>query len=472
MAILDIIQSIQDADARERRAEEAQALNLLEAAGADVRGREAALREMESLAIEQQRADALTKQATIQENEQMFQERDKLQKNLLTALGSQRDEYLTDIKDEIADVMVSVEPLFQFALKTDPSDGTSFPTQQQDLTEQTFNNQNYRADTIAHLKSKGFTDGQAKEFYATFSQYILNPTATNIVSGYFDDIIDSGFLDKYEGAFANIGLYGPDLERDEQGNVILNSFNNRRAIQSTNHNIGRLVQGTEIIKKIDDNERKILSARKSEQMVIDTFEPLPEFQFDVVKAFDIEANRLYDNEQKDNKEINNALTNLSSLVEKVQQDDGTLTLANVDGYDYMDRLTLESNISSVFSDAELAAIFNKKESKYGSMYNKIFTNVGNEGQNIITEDIFKLDTKELMEALKKVQALEENANLEAGILERIAVDNINKYQQMSPNANLNSESVKLYKIAHKDSADPAINKYAFLKDLINQHLTK
>ena len=470
MAILDIIQSIQDADARERRAEEAQALNLLEAAGADVRGREAALREMESLAIEQQRADALTKQATIQENEQMFQERDKLQKNLLTALGSQRDEYLTDIKDEIADVMVSVEPLFQFALKTDPSDGTSFPTQQQDLTEQTFNNQQYRADTIAHLKSKGFTDGQAKEFYATFSQYILNPTATNIVSGYFDDIIDSGFLDKYEGAFANIGLYGPDLERDKQGNVILNSFNNRRAIQSTNHNIGRLVQGTEIIKKIDDNERKILKARESEKMVIDTFEPLSEFKFDVVTAFDKEASRLYNFEQQDNAEINNALTNLSSLVEKVQQDDGTFTLANVDGYDYMDRATLKTNISSVFSDAELATIFNKKEQS--NMYNKIFTNVGNEGQNIITEDIFKLDTKELMEALKKVQALEENANLEAGILERIAVDNINKYQQMSPNANLNSESVKLYKIAHKDSADPAINKYAFLKDLINQHLTK
>ena len=58
------------------------------------------------------------------------------------------------------------------------------------------------------------------------------------------------------------------------------------------------------------------------------------------------------------------------------------------------------------------------------------------------------------------------------MLEKVAVDNINKYQQMSPNANLNSESVKLYKIAHKDSADPEINKYVFLKELINQHLTK
>ena len=205
-------------------------------------------------------------------------------------------------------------------------------------------------------------------------------------------------------------------------------------------------------------------------MVIDTFEPLSEFKFDVVTAFDKEASRLYNFEQQDNAEINNALTNLSSLVEKVQQDDGTFTLANVDGYDYMDRATLKTNISSVFSDAELATIFNKKEQS--NMYNKIFTNVGYENQNTITENIFKLDTEDLMKALKNVEALESRANQDAEMLEKVAVDNINKYQQMSPNANLNSESVKLYKIAHKDSADPEINKYVFLKELINQHLTK
>ena len=470
MAILDIIQSIQDANSREKRAEEAQALNLLEAAGSDVRGREAALREMESLKIEKQRADAFTEQVAIQGETQDFAERDKFQQNMLTALSSQRDEYLTDQKDEIADVMVSVEPLFQVGLLSDPQGENQFPTQQMDLTAQTFNNIEYRTKTINHLKKQGFTDGQAKEFYATFSQYILNPTATNIVSGYFDDIIDSGFLNKYERAFANIGLYGPDLERNAQGNVILNSFNNRRAIQSTNHNIGRLVQGTEIIKKIDDNERKILKARTTEKMVVDTFEPLPEFQFDIVKAFDTEANRVFNFQEKNNQETNNALTNLSSLVEKIQQDDGTFTLANVDGYDYMDRATLESNISSVFSDAELAAIFNKKEGNY--MYNKIFTNVGNENQNRITENIFKLNTEELMEALQNVQALESNANTNLGISKTAATNEINRFQKINPSTSLNNESVTLYQKAFEDDANTEIDKYTFLLDLINQQLKK